>query len=127
MKYAYILSILSLIAVTVILFQFKDVHEELADSIRESAKWESDYNTAKQVAEDNRKALEELQIRHSTVLSDLEEWYGKQMETEEQLNSALKKVHELERDNERVRTTLSTTIPCELWKQIFPATSRCPR
>lgn len=108
-------------------YQFKDMHKETVVAVKEAAKWEADYKQAKQVADDNAKALERLQVSHNALMVELADWQNRQSATENQLTTARKKVRALERENEAVRATLSTAIPCELWRQIFPNTTRCPR
>lgn len=114
-------------AVIFVAYQFKSMHDETTAAIRDAAKWEANYNQAKQIAENNAKALENLQMSHNALMAELTDWQNRQSATEGQLANARKKVRVLERDNEEVRATLSTAIPCELWRQIFPDTARCPR
>lgn len=121
LKYGVVVAIFALAA-----WQFKNMHEESIAAISNAAKWEADYNQAKQIAESNARALESLKASHDALMTELTDWQNKHTVTESRLASARKKVRALEQDNEEVRAALSTAIPCELWKQIFPDTARCP-
>lgn len=115
------------VAIVCILYYFRISHVEAVEATKNATMWENNYYRAVRIAEDNFNTITELATQQNVLMEELKDWRERQSATERQLNATKKRIQSLERENEKVRATLSTAIPCELWEQIFPDTPKCPR
>lgn len=86
--------------------------------------WEQKFDLLQQAQEQSEETIKRLLDKNEQTEKELLEWKNKYGETDKRLATVTKKIRKLERENEKVRTLLSMPVPLELWREIFPNSTK---
>lgn len=102
----------------------KIAQQELELAMTKIEEWKVQFEVLSRAQEQSEETIKKLQEKNAQTEEELLEWKNKYGETDKRLATVTKKIRKLERENEKVRNLLSMPVPIELWREIFPNSTK---
>ena len=111
--------------VSYFVYDYTKAKELAAEGKAIADKWEGNYQQAAKINEENTKELNTLKTDFAKLSDILKKREEALVAINDDINNREQRITILERENAEVRAALNYSIPCELWREIFPNSALC--